>query len=116
MSSPRALLTGPSGFTGVYLARELERAGYVVYGLSNHPGEEGPGSIRVNLLDRMALRQAVADVQPDVVIHLAAIAFVAHGDVGEMYQVNVVGTRNLLDALASATSRPRLVVLASSAN
>jgi len=116
MTKPRALVTGRTGFTGVYVARELERAGYEVFGLSNHPGEDGSGSIRVDLLDRVALRQAVADLRPEVVIHLAAIAFVAHGDVGEMYQVNVVGTRNLLDALASAASQPRLVVLASSAN
>ncbi len=33
-----------------------------------------------------------------------------------MYRVNVVGTRNLLEALASARKRPEIVVLASSAN
>jgi nucleoside-diphosphate-sugar epimerase len=58
----------------------------------------------------------VADVQPDVVAHLAAISFVAHGDVEEIYRVNVVGTRNLLEALAVANRRPRAVLLASSAN
>jgi nucleoside-diphosphate-sugar epimerase len=97
------------------VARELEQAGYEVIGLSNGEHDE-PGSIRANLLDREAVHQAVASVRPDVVLHLAAIAFVAHGDVDEMYRVNVVGTRNLLDALASAEHKPGLVVLASSAN
>jgi GDP-6-deoxy-D-talose 4-dehydrogenase len=115
MTRPRALLTGRSGFTGHYVARELEQAGYEVVGLSNGEHDE-PGSIKANLLDREAVHQAVASVRPDVVLHLAAIAFVAHGDVDEMYRVNVVGTRNLLDALASAKHKPGLVILASSAN
>ena len=116
MTKPRALLTGRSGFTGHYVARELEQAGYEVFGLSNHGDDGEPGSIRANLLDGEAVRHAVATVKPDVVLHLAAIAFVAHGDVDEMYRVNVEGTRNLLDALAAAAHKPGLVVLASSAN
>lgn len=116
MAKPRALLTGRSGFTGHYVARELEQAGYEVFGLSNHGDGGEPGSIRASLLDREAVRHAVATVRPDVVMHLAAIAFVAHDDVDEMYRVNVVGTRNLLDALACAEHKLGLVVLASSAN
>jgi Nucleoside-diphosphate-sugar epimerases len=116
MTKPRALLTGRGGFTGRYVTHELEQAGYEVFGLSNHDDEVKPGSIRANLLDREAVRLAVEAVKPDVVLHLAAIAFIAHDDVDEMYRVNVVGTRNLLDALASATYRQSLVVLASSAN
>lgn len=116
MVKPRALLTGRSGFTGRYVARELEDAGYEVFGLSNHVDDSAPGFIRADLLDRDAVKRAVELVRPDVVLHLAAIAFVAHGDVDEMYRVNVVGTRNLLDALAASSKVPNLVVLASSAN
>jgi nucleoside-diphosphate-sugar epimerase len=113
---PRALLTGRNGFTGRYVAAELEAAGYVVVGLSDRPEPSGSGSITANLLDREAVAAAVAEVRPDVVLHLAAISFVAHGDVDEIYRVNVVGTRNLLDALAQLVQKPRIVVLASSAN
>ena len=113
---PRALLTGRNGFTGRYVARELEVAGYEVIGLSDRQDPSDIGSITANLLDREAVHAAVAAVQPDVVLHLAAISFVAHGDVDEIYRVNVVGTRNLLDALASSPKSPRVVVLASSAN
>ena len=116
MGRPRALLTGRNGFTGRYVARELEAAGYEVVGLSDRQDPADTGSITANLLDRGAVHAAVAAVQPDVVLHLAAISFVAHGDVDEIYRVNVVGTRNLLDALASAPKSPQLVVLASSAN
>jgi nucleoside-diphosphate-sugar epimerase len=113
---PRALLTGRNGFTGRYVALELENAGYEVIGLSDRGDPSDTGSITANLLDREALHAAVAEVQPDVVVHLAAISFVAHGDVDEIYRVNVVGTRNLLEALASASKTPQSVILASSAN
>jgi hypothetical protein len=55
-------------------------------------------------------------VRPDVVAHLAAIAFVGHGDVEQIYRVNVAGTRNLLEALAALEHKPSAVLLASSAN
>jgi nucleoside-diphosphate-sugar epimerase len=55
-------------------------------------------------------------VQPDSVIHLAAVSSVTHSDVSEMYQANVVGTRNLLEALASTGFGQKSVILASSAN
>jgi len=50
------------------------------------------------------------------VLHLAAMSYVGHGDVEEIYRVNIIGTRNLLDALALLKRQPQMVVLASSAN
>lgn len=109
-------MTGRNGFTGHYMAAVLEAAGYEVVGLSDRQNASDEDSITANLLDREAVCAAVAEVRPDVVLHLAAISFVAHGDVDEIYRVNVVGTRNLLDALAQLASKPQIVVIASSAN
>jgi len=112
----RALITGLRGFTGYYMARELSAAGYEVYG-TVLPGEStGPDIFAVDLLDRSSVAAAVEQVRPDVVVHLAAIAFVAHNDADQMYRVNVVGTRNLLEALAGGSHKPSSVLLASSAN
>lgn len=113
---PRALLTGCHGFTGRYVARELAAAGYEVIGLAHDGDPPVPGTLNANLLDRAAVRVAIEQARPDAVVHLAAISFVAHGDVDELYRVNIVGTRNLLEALDAARQRPRIVVLASSAN
>lgn len=112
----RALITGLRGFTGYYMARELSAAGYHVHG-TVLPGEPtGPDIFAVDLLDRASVAAAVEQVRPDVVVHLAAIAFVAHNDADQMYRVNVVGTRNLLEALAAGSHKPSSVLLASSAN
>jgi nucleoside-diphosphate-sugar epimerase len=113
---PRALLTGCHGFTGRYVAAELEADGYEIIGLAHDGDPPRAGVLRANLLDREAVRRAVDEARADAVIHLAAIAFVAHGDVDEIYRTNIVGTRNLLEALAAVEHGPRSVVLASSAN
>ena len=112
----RALITGLRGFTGYYMARELAEAGYRVFG-TVLPGEQcGPDIFEVDLCERAAVAAVVEQVQPDVVVHLAGIAFVAHADAALMYRVNVVGTRNLLEALAGARHQASAVLLASSAN
>ena len=112
----RALITGLRGFTGHYMAQELTAAGYRVYG-TVMPGEAlGPDVYPVDLCDCEAVARIVDEVQPDVVAHLAGIAFVAHSNAELIYRVNVVGTRNLLEALANGKHRPTSVLLASSAN
>lgn len=112
----RALVTGISGFTGRYVAAELERAGYEVIGLTHAGGARVANVHPVDLCDREAMLSLVSGMELDTVVHLAAISFVAHGDADAIYRTNVVGTRNLLEALARASAPPRVVVLASSAN
>lgn len=115
-SAPRALITGLGGFTGRYLARELEAAGYEVFGTVHGAEAAGDRRFAVDLCDRAGLAEVVAQIRPQVVAHLAAIAFVAHDDADAIYRVNVLGTRNLLEALAALPERPHAVLLASSAN
>jgi len=112
----RALVTGLRGFTGHYLAQELASAGYRVFGTAQPGTAPGPGIYQLDLCDRGAVGDMVAEVQPDVVVHLAAIAFVAHGNAEQIYRVNILGTRNLLGALAGQRHAPGAVLLASSAN
>ena len=112
----RALVTGIAGFTGRHLAEELTRAGHDVVGLTHAGGATGPGTLACDLTDAAALNAAVQQLRPEVVVHLAAISFVAHGDADAIYRTNVVGTRNLLSALAALPERPHAVLLASSAN
>ena len=105
----RVLVTGLRGFTGRYLQTELEAHGFEVCGLE------------ADLNDSASVQQAVAQVQPQAVVHLAAIAFVGHGGGADgsadaFYRTNLIGTRHLLAALADLPQPPRSVLLASSAN
>jgi nucleoside-diphosphate-sugar epimerase len=118
----RVLITGVAGFTGRHVAAEFVGAGYDVVGLV-HPAAGSHEAIvpgvdvrTVDLLDRDGVRSLVGAIDADAVLHLAAISFVAHGDADELYRTNVVGTRNMLDALAGVPRPPRIVALASSAN
>jgi nucleoside-diphosphate-sugar epimerase len=116
----RTLITGVAGFTGRYLAKQLSEQGHDVHGLV-HGGDvaelAGVSDLhRADLADGEAVQAVIDKVRPTHVVHLAAIAFVGHGDVSEMYRSNVLGTRQLLQALASLTDKPKAVLLASSGN
>ncbi|WP_179400795.1 GDP-mannose 4,6-dehydratase [Burkholderia guangdongensis] len=119
----RAFVTGIAGFTGRYMAERLEAAGYDVWGtvapgapLPDDPVLRRATLLPADLLDTDTLHAAVADARPDAVVHLAARAHVAQDEPRQTYLVNVVGTRNLLAALAGLDRRPSAVLLASSAN
>jgi nucleoside-diphosphate-sugar epimerase len=100
----RILVTGLGGFTGHYVQRELEEHEHQVVGLT------------ADLTNLEDVKQEIRSVQPEAVIHLAAMSFVVHGDANVFYRVNLIGTRNLLEALAEHAPDIQSVLLASSAN
>ena len=100
----RTLVTGLSGFTGRYIQLGLEAHGHTVVGLNS------------DLTDPDAVSKEIAQVQPEMVLHLAGIAFVDHGNANAFYDVNLIGTHNLLAALAENAPDVQSILLASSAN
>lgn len=116
----RVLVTGIGGFTGRYVAQALVASGHEVIGMARHSGEpavtEASTTYYGELGDLAGLKQLVAAARPDRVVHLAAIAFVAHGDANAIYQANLIGTLNLLQALADSGLHLERILLASSAN
>lgn len=114
----RVLITGADGFTGRFVADVFRARGADLIGLVHHEHKIATVDtvFEADLLDRARLSSVIQAIRPDYVVHLAAISFVAHGDVDAIYRTNVVGTRNLLQALADADTKPSGVLLASSAN
>jgi nucleoside-diphosphate-sugar epimerase len=100
----RILLTGSAGFTGFFFHAAAAKAGHEICVLE------------VDLTDKVAVAAQVAEIQPDAVVHLAAISFVGHADDSAFYSVNVVGTTNLLSALAELKTPLKKVLISSSAN
>lgn len=116
----RILVTGANGFTGAHLLDRLAGDGHELHGLVHKQlGRTHPHLTKehvADLRDLVALERVVAEVEPDQVVHLAAIAFVAHGNAEELYSSNILGTRNLLEALTRGPKDLDAVLLASSAN
>ena len=109
------LLTGARGFTGRALSQALRSRGYPVFALHGQNADE-QDEYSCDLLDVTRLRALVRRLQPQRVVHLAAISFIASEDEQGFYRTNVLGTCALLDSLASVEHPPRQVILASSAN
>lgn len=125
----RALVTGVAGFAGSHLAELLLARGAEVYGLVVSGGSlENLDEIRddpqrdghLHLVEgdigqEDLLFRLMAEVRPDQVYHLAAVSSVRRSlqDPVETFQVNTLGTRNVLEAIRRAGASPRILVVSS---
>jgi nucleoside-diphosphate-sugar epimerase len=103
-SRSKVVITGASGFTGKHLTNELEKFDYQV-----HP-------LKADLTDRDGVFKEIKAAQPNYVVHLGGISFAGSSFDNSIYDVNVFGTLNLLDALKALIQHPDRVILASSAS
>jgi nucleoside-diphosphate-sugar epimerase len=105
----RILITGHKGFTGRFLWKHLESLGHELL-----PFQVNGSS--VDIRDKISVEHAVKHFRPEKIVHLAAVSSVDHEDVRQLYDVNITGTRNLLDAAAKYGRSLDTVIVASSAN
>ena len=86
----RILVTGSSGFVGENLVEELKRHNLVVVTLTDPEGH------RIDVRDWQKIKE-ITDI--DMVYHLAAVTYVPFSfeNSGETYDVNVLGTLNVLE-------------------
>jgi len=125
----RAFITGITGFVGSHLAEHLLACGDRVFGTGVKAEWEDPlvpQSLRdVSLLEwdlrrdpSDALRETLAEQAPTVIYHLAAVSIPALCGETEptelATQVNVDGTRRVLELAESLPDRPRVLVVSSS--
>lgn len=117
------LVTGGSGFVGPYLIAALEALGREVVALGeppppgtrHYPPAIAPRWRLVDLCDRHAVEAIVRETRPDEVYHLAALSSVATSfeDPAQTYQVNVLGTVYLLEALRRHAPHARMLLVSS---
>ncbi|MBX7142819.1 MAG: GDP-mannose 4,6-dehydratase [Oligoflexia bacterium] len=113
----RALVTGACGFVGGYMAEHLLACGDSVLGTFLH---ERPrlscDLVQLDITSADACARVVQSYKPDVVFHLAGMAFVpdAEKNFAHALSINVGGTYNML-AGAASLKQPVTFVLISSA-
>lgn len=100
----RALLIGGTGFVGPYLQQHLQND-YDVVAVGRN----------IDVRIKEQLRQLIATTMPDVVIHLAGQSFVPESfkNPRETFDINFIGTFNLLSALKYAGFPGRFLFIGS---
>lgn len=105
----KVLVTGASGFTGGYLCKALLKKGYLVRGLVlpdvnvNDLEKSGVEIFRGDLCNKNSLIPAVKGVEK--VYHIAAVYREQNIPQKRFFDVNVDGTRNLLETAAVAGTK-----------
>jgi CDP-glucose 4,6-dehydratase len=107
----KVLVTGHTGFKGSWLCLLLNKLGADVYGYALDPpttpslfNEAKIGELITSFIgdirDYDNLLKVMQQIQPEIVIHMAAQAIVreSYKNPRETYEINVMGTVNLLDA------------------
>jgi CDP-glucose 4,6-dehydratase len=108
----RVFLTGHTGFKGSWLCIRLRTLGAEVTGYALDPPTQPSlyalagvdalvRSVIADVRDADALRRAVAEAAPEIVIHMAAQPLVreSYRNPAETYAINLMGTVHLLDAV-----------------
>lgn len=112
----KLLIFGIGGFVGSYLAREFQEHGYEVYGSDVAAKEiDGVDFRQANLLEAESVDSLVADIQPDMIINLAAVSSVgaSWGIPQTTMSVNVIGALNVMEAARKVTTNPKVMFIGS---
>src|SRR6266536_1870161 len=112
------LVTGAAGFAGSHLLDLLSGRAGAIINAWHRPGGSAPRDVpgvtwdAVDLLDRGAVRAAIARARPSVVYHCAGEAHVvrAWDRVDDAFAINVRGTHHLLDALDRERVTARVLI------
>lgn len=120
----KVFLTGHTGFKGSWMLKTLHLLGAEVRGYALAPQTENDlfhlingnqicDSMISDLRDREALKKAVIDFEPDFVFHLAAQPLVrlSYEIPSETFEVNAIGTANLLDAVRALEKACSVVLI-----
>lgn len=114
LSGKRILITGHTGFTGSWACLWLRSIGAEIYGYSLPPAtspslfeavglhKDVPGSF-ADVVDYEAVLRAVAEFDPDLILHLAAQPLVrrSYREPVRTFEVNAQGTAHVLEAARS---------------
>ena len=117
MKEKKILITGASGFIGKYVLKKIKDndLDFLAIDAQKVLDVSSENQRVISLLDKENLGEVIKLYKPNVIVHLAAIALVTHKNTGEIYNVNVQGTENLLESAQNYCDKNTRVILASTA-
>lgn len=122
LGGKRVLVTGGAGFVGSSVCDELLEAGSEVYVVDTFvAGREAllPDGVSYDEIDVRSERlvDVVQEFEPHAIVHLAALHHIPYCNEHpeETFEVNVMGTRRVLQAARSASSLQRFVYASTAA-
>jgi GDP-6-deoxy-D-talose 4-dehydrogenase len=107
LANQSVLITGINGFIGCNLSPKLHAAKYDVWGTTlNSPDKK---TLLCDLKNYYTVLDVIEKVNPDIIIHLAALSSVTAGKTMQYYEENVLGTENLFTAINKLGRRRRII-------
>ena len=108
----RVLIFGSDSFTGKHLISYLKKHSYRVDGTSLNPKNN---ELKCDITKKEEIKEILKTIQPDFIINLSAISFVAHSNNEDFYKINTIGAINILEICQELNINPKKIILASSA-
>jgi GDP-4-dehydro-6-deoxy-D-mannose reductase len=120
----RAFITGISGFVGPHLVRDLLGESLEVHGIIERESsrflfdKEPKRKVFLypcDICDSDRLTRILREVSPDQVFHLAGVSYLpqANLEAERTFQINLLGTLNLYEAVRRCNLKPRILFVGS---
>ena len=120
----KVFVTGHTGFKGAWFITWLHQLGAEIKGFALAPEDEG-GLFNIikdkfsfqhvvgDIRNKELLEKEILDFKPDFIFHLAAQALVrkSYQIPSETFEVNVIGTANVLEAVNKLTNKCTIVII-----
>lgn len=123
-SQKKVFVTGHTGFKGSWLLKTLSLLGADLKGYSLAPntaddlfnlikGDQLCKSVIADIRNKQKLENEVLNFQPDFIFHFAAQPLVrlSYEIPAETFEVNVIGTANLLDSIKLLTKKCTVIII-----
>lgn len=120
----RILITGHTGFKGAWLCILLKQLQSKIFGIALPPENQSlynkaninslcDKSIFLDINDEQKISEVIQEIQPEIIIHLAAQALVrtSYNQPLNTFKTNIIGTANILNAARTLSSLKSIVCI-----
>jgi nucleoside-diphosphate-sugar epimerase len=108
----KILVTGINGFVGKHLRKKLIERNHDVFGIDLKGNDKNIFFVDIRNLDEV--KKCILNIEPEIIVHLAAISKVDYRDPTQLYNINTTGTINILTSAIQLDTIPKFLLISSS--